>query len=118
MFSRRARRLRSLLIGCVRRHWTSSRCRVPQRRSGTRLLRDRTRMVASPLVTLGVRRSILPELPGRIDRGVEVDTTIADLLAADAPVAIGVSGGKDSCAAAIATVEHLRSIGHRGEVVL
>ena len=75
-------------------------------------------MVASPLVTLGVRRSILPELPGRIDRGVEVDTTIADLLAADAPVAIGVSGGKDSCAAAIATVEHLRSIGHRGEVVL
>lgn len=54
----------------------------------------------------------------RVDRGVEVDATIAELLAADAPVAIGVSGGKDSCAAAIATVEYLRSIGHRGEVVL
>lgn len=37
---------------------------------------------------------------------------------AGAPVAIGVSGGKDSCAAAIATIEHLRAIGHRGEVVL
>src|SRR5271167_998058 len=75
-------------------------------------------MLASPLVTLGVRRPALPGLPGLIDRGVEIDTTIADLLAAGAPVAIGVSGGKDSCAAAIATVEHLRAIGHRGEVVL
>jgi 3'-phosphoadenosine 5'-phosphosulfate sulfotransferase (PAPS reductase)/FAD synthetase len=64
------------------------------------------------LVTLRMQR------PGLIDRGVEVDATIADLLAADAPVAIGVSGGKDSCAAAIATVEHLRAIGYRGEVVL
>lgn len=53
-----------------------------------------------------------------IDRGVEVDDTIAGLLAEGAPVAIGVSGGKDSCAAAIATVEHLRAVGHRGEVVL
>lgn len=67
------------------------------------------------LVTLRVRK---PVLPGLIDRGVEVDATISELLAADAPVAIGVSGGKDSCAAAIATVEYLRSIGHRGEVVL
>lgn len=65
------------------------------------------------LVTLRVRRPA-----SLIVRGVEVDATIADLLAADAPVAIGVSGGKDSCAAAIATVEHLRAIGHRGEVVL
>jgi 3'-phosphoadenosine 5'-phosphosulfate sulfotransferase (PAPS reductase)/FAD synthetase len=67
--------------------------------------------VTSALVALRVRRPL-------IDRGVEVDATISDLLAADAPVAIGVSGGKDSCAAAIATVEHLRAIGHRGEVVL
>ena len=56
--------------------------------------------------------------PARLDRGVEVDATITALLAADAPVAIGVSGGKDSCAAAIATVEHLRAIGHKGPVVL
>src|SRR5271163_4692630 len=59
---------------------------------------------SSSLVALRVRRPALPELPGLVDRGVEIDTTIADLLAADAPVAIGVSGGKDSCAAAIATI--------------
>jgi 3'-phosphoadenosine 5'-phosphosulfate sulfotransferase (PAPS reductase)/FAD synthetase len=69
--------------------------------------------VTPALVTLRARRPA-----SLIDRGVEVDATIAELLAADAPVAIGVSGGKDSCAAAIATVEHLRAIGHRGEVVL
>jgi len=69
---------------------------------------------SSPLVTLRVRRPA----PALVDRGVEVDATIADLIAADAPVAIGVSGGKDSCAAAIATVEHLRAVGHKGPVVL
>lgn len=55
---------------------------------------------------------------GRIDLGVEIDADIVALIAADAPVAIGVSGGKDSCAAAIATVEHLRAVGHKGPVVL
>ena len=64
------------------------------------------------LAILRVRR------PGLIDRGVELDATITELLAADAPCAIGCSGGKDSCAAAIATVEHLRAIGHKGPVVL
>jgi len=64
------------------------------------------------LVKLHVRR------PGLVDRGVETDATIDELLAAHAPVAIGVSGGKDSCAAAIATIEHLRAIRHRGSVVL
>lgn len=54
--------------------------------------------------------------PGRIDRGVEIDETITGLLAHGSPVAIGVSGGKDSCAAAIATVEFLRSIiGYTGK---
>lgn len=43
---------------------------------------------------------------------------IDSLLAADAPVAIGVSGGKDSQAAALATFEHLDAIGHRGPRVL
>lgn len=71
-----------------------------------------TQMSATKLVQLRTKPL------ARLDRGVEVDDTIAGLLAADAPVAIGVSGGKDSCAAAIATVEHLRSIGHCGEVVL
>ena len=55
---------------------------------------------------------------GRADRDVEVDVTVADLLADDSPVAIGVSGGKDSCAAAIATIEHLDRIGHTGPRVL
>lgn len=71
-----------------------------------------TQMSATKLVQLRTKPRAL------LDRGVEVDDTIAGLLAADAPVAIGVSGGKDSCAAAIATVEHLRSIGHCGEIVL
>lgn len=56
--------------------------------------------------------------PGRIDLGVEIDGDIAALLAAGSPVAIGVSGGKDSCAAALATIEHLDAIGHTGPRVL
>lgn len=40
------------------------------------------------------------------------------LLAAGAPVAIGVSGGKDSQAATIATIDHLDRIGHTGPRVL
>jgi 3'-phosphoadenosine 5'-phosphosulfate sulfotransferase (PAPS reductase)/FAD synthetase len=67
---------------------------------------------ASLITTLRVRR------PGRADLGVETDSTIDALLAANAPVAIGVSGGKDSCAAAIATIEHLRRTGHGGPVLL
>jgi 3'-phosphoadenosine 5'-phosphosulfate sulfotransferase (PAPS reductase)/FAD synthetase len=45
---------------------------------------------------------------------VEIDA----LLAADSPVAIGVSGGKDSQAAALATFDHLNAIGHHGPRVL
>lgn len=40
------------------------------------------------------------------------------LLAANAVVAIGVSGGKDSCAVAVAVDRHLRAIGHAGPRVL
>lgn len=40
------------------------------------------------------------------------------LLAQGAPVAIGVSGGKDSTAVAFATLAHLNSIGHTGPRVL
>lgn len=43
---------------------------------------------------------------------------IDQLLNAHAVVAIGVSGGKDSDAAAFATVEHLVAIGHQGPCVL
>lgn len=68
------------------------------------------------LVTLRVNKR--PGLPSLVDRGVELDDDVRALIAADAPVAIGVSGGKDSCAAAIAVVEHLRAVGHKGPVVL
>lgn len=55
---------------------------------------------------------------GRVDLGVELNDEIRALIAAGSPVAIGVSGGKDSCAAAIATVEHLRAVGHAGSILL
>ena len=69
---------------------------------------------------------------GRADRGVIGSTgdtwrdfafiwqhlATVSLLLAGAPVAIGVSGGKDSCAAAISTIEYLDSIGHKGPRVL
>jgi 3'-phosphoadenosine 5'-phosphosulfate sulfotransferase (PAPS reductase)/FAD synthetase len=40
------------------------------------------------------------------------------LIAANAPVAVGVSGGKDSQAAAIATYAHLDAVGHSGRRLL
>lgn len=43
---------------------------------------------------------------------------IEALLRAGAPVAIGVSGGKDSQAAALATVAHLNEVGHSGPRLL
>lgn len=43
---------------------------------------------------------------------------IEALIASGAPVAIGVSGGKDSQAAALATFDHLNAAGHRGPRVL
>ena len=68
------------------------------------------------LVTLRRNRSVSG--PSLIDRGVELDDETRALIAANEPCAVGVSGGKDSCAAAIAVVEHLRAVGHRGPVVL
>lgn len=44
--------------------------------------------------------------------------TIDNLLSNHAPVAVGVSGGKDSDAAAFATVEYLDQLGHTGPRVL
>lgn len=71
-------------------------------------------MASSDLVILRLARP--PHIAPVLE--VELDDEIRALIAADAPVAIGVSGGKDSCAAAIATVEHLRAVGHEGPVVL
>lgn len=66
------------------------------------------------LITLGGRAIV----PGNPMLGVAVDATIGALLSAHAPVAIGVSGGKDSCALAFATIAHLDAIGHQGPRVL
>lgn len=49
---------------------------------------------------------------------VATDPEIEKLIAANAPVAIGVSGGKDSQAAAIATVAYLTAKNHKGPRIL
>lgn len=50
--------------------------------------------------------------------GLSMTPEISALLARNCPVAVGVSGGKDSSVAAIKTVEYLDAIGHRGERIL
>lgn len=54
----------------------------------------------------------------RLDRGVVSTPDVDALLRAGAPVAMGVSGGKDSCLLAFATMAHLDAIGHTGPRVL
>ncbi len=80
--------------------------------SGTQRVLPGSMQLAMDLVN--IRRRIV----GTADRQIAVDTDIADLLAAAAVVAIGVSGGKDSCALAIAVCAHLDAIGHKGPRVL
>lgn len=50
--------------------------------------------------------------------GVATSDEVEGLIAGDAPVAVGVSGGKDSQAAALATYEHLDAVGHAGPRLL
>lgn len=54
----------------------------------------------------------------RADRPITLTDDIRHLLAADAAVAVGVSGGKDSAALAIAVDRHLRATGHAGPRIL
>ena len=54
----------------------------------------------------------------RTNPPVSTTPEIDALIAADSPVAIGVSGGKDSSAVAFAVVDHLDKVGHRGPRVL
>lgn len=49
---------------------------------------------------------------------IEITPFLTDLLEKNAPVAIGVSGGKDSTVAAFIVLEYLRAIGHTGPVIL
>jgi 3'-phosphoadenosine 5'-phosphosulfate sulfotransferase (PAPS reductase)/FAD synthetase len=51
-------------------------------------------------------------------RHITTTPQIDQLIAAGSPVAIGVSGGKDSDAAAFATVDYLDQLGHTGPRVL
>lgn len=51
-------------------------------------------------------------------RTVVTDATVDNLLAANATVCVGVSGGKDSQAVALAVARHLDAIGHQGARVL
>lgn len=62
--------------------------------------------------------NIRRRLVGTAARPVAVDDEISAMLAAEAVVAIGVSGGKDSCALAFAVCAYLDSIGHKGPRVL
>lgn len=64
-------------------------------------------------ITLGVRHRA-----DVTDRRIAITPEVRQLLDAGAPVAIGVSGGKDSCAVALGTVKYLKEIGHTGPVVL
>lgn len=56
---------------------------------------------------------MLPGLPP-----IAITPAITTLLRQHVPVGIGVSGGKDSQAAAIATFDHLDRIGHAGPRLL
>lgn len=51
-------------------------------------------------------------------REIAVTPDVTEALRNDATVAIGVSGGKDSAATALATIDYLNEIGHRGPRLL
>lgn len=57
-------------------------------------------------------------LPIARNRSIATTPEVDAMLAAGCPVAIGVSGGKDSSAVAIATVAYLEKIGHTGPRLL
>lgn len=62
--------------------------------------------------------NLFPPPAIRLDRGIASTPEVDAALARHAPVALGVSGGKDSTALAFATVDHLDAIGHTGPRIL
>lgn len=57
--------------------------------------------------------------PARVGKpGVLTTTEVDNLIGKHAPVAIGVSGGKDSSALAFAVTDHLERVGHAGPRIL
>lgn len=70
---------------------------------------------AVPMKFLG--KQLPPSRPIN-ERTVALNTQIEDLISHQCVVAIGVSGGKDSDACALAVIRHLDSVGHTGPRVL
>jgi 3'-phosphoadenosine 5'-phosphosulfate sulfotransferase (PAPS reductase)/FAD synthetase len=70
------------------------------------------------IIDLSALRQRIEHNVGRIGRFVTSAPEVDALLDADAVVAIGVSGGKDSVACALAVARHLDLIGHTGPRVL
>lgn len=73
--------------------------------------------VAFPVQAISLMHLNPNRLAGRENR-VSLTPEVERLLAGDAVVAIGVSGGKDSDACAIAVSRHLDAIGHAGPRIL
>lgn len=68
-----------------------------------------------------IEQSSLFEVPRSTvihDFPIQVSSDIADLLANNAPVALGTSGGKDSGAMSLAVPHYLKEIGYQGTVIL
>jgi 3'-phosphoadenosine 5'-phosphosulfate sulfotransferase (PAPS reductase)/FAD synthetase len=73
----------------------------------------------APSKLVQLRRSIAASIAmGATDRGVETTPAVLSRLSAGAAIAIAVSGGKDSVAAALATCEFLDGMGHTGPRIL
>jgi 3'-phosphoadenosine 5'-phosphosulfate sulfotransferase (PAPS reductase)/FAD synthetase len=70
------------------------------------------------IINLSSLRDRLEHNAAGVTRSVTTNLAVDALLAANAVVAIGVSGGKDSVACALAAARHLDLIGHRGPRVL
>ena len=68
------------------------------------------RIDADPKTTEAKRKDAKAEIAAIIK--------LEEALLSDAPVCVGVSGGKDSAALAFAAIEHLDAIGHKGPRVL
>jgi 3'-phosphoadenosine 5'-phosphosulfate sulfotransferase (PAPS reductase)/FAD synthetase len=74
--------------------------------------------VMHQIIDLSNLRTTLDSRASHAARIVATTPDIEALLATDAVVAIGVSGGKDSVACALAVARHLDAIGHAGPRVL
>ncbi len=72
----------------------------------------------SQIISLSTLHRSLHETVGRLARFVTTTSEVDALLDQNAVVAIGVSGGKDSFACALAVARHLDLVGHTGPRVL